>query len=70
MAQIDQTLAAFLKPITSRMPDKRLAGTTELAVKGIMGGQSPVITEIARGVARDQKSVWPLAKQALRSAVQ
>lgn len=63
MAQIDQTLAVFLKPITSRMPDKRLAETVELAIKGIMGGQSPVITNIARGVARDKKSVWPMAKR-------
>jgi hypothetical protein len=63
VAQIDQTLATFLKPITSRMPDKRLAGTVELAIKGIMGGQSPVITNIARGVARDKKSVWPMAKR-------
>jgi len=53
----------FLQPVTARLPEKRLRRTVELAVRGILGGQSPVITHIARGVARDEQSVWPIAKR-------
>jgi hypothetical protein len=53
----------FLQPVTARMPEKRLRKTLELAVRGIVGGQSPVVTNIARGVARDEQSVWPIAKR-------
>ena len=59
-------LTGFLMPMTSRMPDKRLARAVELAIKGIISGQSPVITEMARGVARDKKSVWPVAERLYR----
>jgi len=53
----------FLQPVTARLPDKRLRRTVELAVRGIVGGQSPLITNMARGVARDQRAIWPMAKR-------
>lgn len=56
-------MRTFLQPVTDRLPDQRLRRTVELAVRGIVGGQSPVITNMARGVARDQRSIWPIAKR-------
>jgi len=36
------------------------------AVHGIVGAQSPVVTELARGVTREQEHVWPVTKRIYR----
>lgn len=38
----------------------------KLAVQGILAGQSPVVTQMARGVAREDETVWPTAKRFYR----
>jgi hypothetical protein len=66
VAELEDTLYEFLEPVTSRLPDKRLREVGYLAVKGILGGQSPLVTQMARGVVRHQESTWPMAKRLYR----
>jgi hypothetical protein len=35
-------------------------------MQGILGGQSPVVTHMARGVAREEKTIWPASKMSYR----
>jgi hypothetical protein len=35
-------------------------------VQGIIGGQSPLVTQMARGVAREDETIWPMAKRMYR----
>jgi hypothetical protein len=38
----------------------------ELAVQGILGGQSPLVTQMARAVEREEETIWPTAKRLYR----
>jgi hypothetical protein len=57
------TLDTFLAPVLRHIPETRLREVAELAVQGVIGGQSPLVTEMARGVVREDKTVWPMAKR-------
>jgi hypothetical protein len=59
VGELQAELGLFLQPVLRRLPEKRLRAVGELAVQGILGGQSPVVTHIARGVAREEKTIWP-----------
>jgi hypothetical protein len=59
-------LALFLQPVLRRLPEKRLQAVGGLAVQGILGSQSPVVTHMARGVAREEKTIWPASKRFYR----
>jgi len=48
------------------LPEKRLQEVGKLAVRGIIGGQSPVVTQIARGVRQEETAIWPMAKRLYR----
>ncbi len=66
MGEITDDLGVFLKPVLLHLPEKRLRGVGKLAVQGIIGGQSPLITQIARGVVWHKETVWPMAKRLYR----
>lgn len=68
MVELQTELAAFLQPALRRLPEKRLRAVGQLAVQGIMGAQSPVVSHMARGVVRDEKTIWPAAKRFYRFA--
>jgi hypothetical protein len=53
----------FRQTVTARLPEKRPRRAVELAVRGISDGQSPVVAHIARNLARDEWSSWPIAKR-------
>ena len=57
MAELSTTLALFLEPVLMRLPEKRLREVGKLAVQGVLGGQSPLVTQMARGVAREDETV-------------
>ena len=38
----------------------------KLAVQGILGSQSPLLTDMARGVVREEETIWPAAKRLYR----
>jgi hypothetical protein len=59
-------IAAFLEPVLMHLPDERFRKTCRLAVQGIVSGQSPMITRMARGVKRQQLTVWAMSKRIYR----
>jgi hypothetical protein len=66
VAELSATLDLFLQPILRHLPEKRLREVGKLAVQGILGGQSPLVTQMARGVAREEETIWPTAKRLYR----
>ena len=66
VAEIESALSAFLEPVLLHLPEKRLQEVGKLAVQGIIGGQSPVVTQIARRVRHEETTVWPMAKRLFR----
>jgi len=66
LAEIKATLHGFMAPVLVQMPEKRWQVVAELAVQGILGGQSPLITQIARGVEREAETIRPMARRLYR----
>jgi hypothetical protein len=66
VGELQAELALFLQPVLRRLPEKRLQAVGALAVQGILGSQSPVVTHMARGVAREEKTIWPASKRFYR----
>ena len=66
VAEIQATLQTFMEPVLMQMPEKRLQTVAELAVKGILGGQSPLVTQMARGVMREEETIRPMARRLYR----
>jgi len=64
--ELTTTLETFVEPVLIHLPEKRLREVAKLAVQGIMGGQSPLVMQIARGVARENETIWPMAKRLYR----
>jgi len=66
MEELEKSLETYLKPMIDQVPDKRLKGVIRLSIEGILGSESPVITQIAQSVARTKSSVWAAAKRIYR----
>ena len=66
VTELEDALKEFLAPVAAQLPDVRLRRVLGQAVQGIVGGQSPVVTELSRNVARSHEYVWPLAKRVYR----
>jgi hypothetical protein len=66
IAEIQATLHTFMQPVLAQLPEKRWRVVAELAVQGILGGQSPLVTQIARGVRQDEETIRPLTKRLYR----
>ena len=66
MNELVATLDVFMGPVLAHLPEKRLREVGKLAVQGVLGGQSPLVTQIARGVVREGETVWPMAKRLYR----
>lgn len=64
--ELSETLTRFLEPVSRHLPEKRLREVGHLAVQGVISGQSPLVTQIARGVERAGETVWPMAKRVYR----
>jgi len=64
--ELKESLRVFLQPLTALLPDIRLPAVAELMVQGIISSESPVITQIARGVAHSDHSIWLTSKRAYR----
>jgi hypothetical protein len=48
VAQLEAEIEQCVEPVTKRLPDQRLRSVVALAVRGISGAQSPVVTQMAR----------------------
>lgn len=66
MDQIRETIHTHLQPLTERFPDLRLKRVVEEMVVGILGSQTPVITQIARQNDKTDGESWATAKRIYR----
>lgn len=64
--ELERSMRTFLRPIMEYLPDKRLQEVVPLAVQGILGSESPVVTQMAQSVARYDSGVWAAAKRIYR----
>jgi hypothetical protein len=64
--QIKTTIHEHLLPLTSLLPDTRLRRVAETLILGILGGQTPVITAIARQNSKEAGETWAVAKSIYR----
>ena len=62
-AELEASLQTFTQQFSQVLPDERLKRVVPLAVRGILAGETPVITGIARSIGRDEASVWAAAKR-------
>lgn len=64
--EIKATIHQQIQPVTEQLPDKRLKRVIEDMVWGILGGETPVITEMARQSSKDDGECWAVAKRMYR----
>jgi hypothetical protein len=48
IGKLSETIEAHVLPLTRLLPDKRLGVVIQFILLGILGGQTPVITGMAR----------------------
>lgn len=66
LVELEQSLDKFLSPLYPVLPDRRLKKVMVLSVRGIIGSESPVVTQMAQSVARTESGVWAAAKRIYR----
>ena len=66
VAELEDSLHTFLQPMMEVLPDKRLQQVVPLAVRGILGSETPIVTHMAQTVARTESGVWAAAKRVYR----
>jgi hypothetical protein len=66
VAELTDALNTFLEPVSLHLPEKRLREVGNLAVQGVIGAQSPIVTEMARALIREEETIWPMAKRLYR----
>ena len=59
--ELQTSLTAFMVPVLTHLPERRLRQVSLLAVRGILAAQSPVLTEMARAGQPEDGRNWPLA---------
>jgi hypothetical protein len=64
--QIKETIESHIQPMTELLPDKRMKKVIENMVLGILGGETPVITGIARQNSKEEGESWAIAKRIYR----
>ncbi len=66
VTELNDSLQAFLEPVTGLLPDARLGAVAELITRGMVTSQSPIVTQIARGAGYLDKTIWPTCQRAYR----
>jgi hypothetical protein len=66
MGELNKTIAAHVHPLVHLLPDKRLGAVVECIILGILGSQTPVITEMAGANSKGKGETWPIAKRMYR----
>jgi len=66
VAELNSSLEGFLQPVTERLPDRRLMTVAALMTQGIVASQSPIITQMARGVSRLDETIRPTCQRGYR----
>src|SRR5512133_1243186 len=60
------TIQAYIRPLAEQLPDKRLERVVEDMILGILGGETPVITAMARQNNKSDGESWATAKRIYR----
>ena len=66
IGEIMATIQEHVEPIEKRLPDKRLKRVIEDMVLGILGGETVVVTEMARQNSKTNRESWAGAKRMYR----
>jgi hypothetical protein len=66
VTEVRASLNEFLAPMMEMLPDVRLGRVVAQAVQGILGSESPVVTQMAQSLSRLESEVWPAAKRIYR----
>ena len=64
--EIKQTIHKHIAPFEKMLPDKRLERGVDDMILGILGGESPVVTEMARQNNKEDGESWATAKRIYR----
>ena len=64
--EIKDTIQKHMQPMAEKLPDKRLKRVMENMVLGILGGETAVVTEIARQNSKGDGESWAVAKRIYR----
>ena len=64
--EIRGTIRNHSEPLLRLLPDKRMRKVIEKMMLGILGGQTPVITGMARQNGKEDGETWPVAKSMYR----
>ena len=64
--EIKETIKNHSEPLMEMLPDKRMRKVIETMMLGILGGQTPVITGMARQNGKEGGGTWPVAKSMYR----
>jgi hypothetical protein len=66
VAELRSTAETYLAPLLRNIPDKRLRVVGVLMVLGILAGQSPLITQMARGIREGSQYILDMARRMYR----
>ena len=64
--EIQRTIQSHTEPLMQMLPDKRMKKVLENMLLGILGGQTPVITGMARQAGKQAGETWAVAKSMYR----
>jgi hypothetical protein len=62
-AELEGTIEQFLAPVTRCLLDKRLGNVVKLAVQAKRLSQTPLITQMVRGLGLASRTIWAMAKR-------
>jgi len=66
MMEIERTLQSHTEPLMEMVPDQRMKKVLKNRLLGILGGQTPVITGMARQLWKEEGETWAVAKSIYR----
>jgi hypothetical protein len=66
MMEIERTLQSHTEPLMEMVPDRRMKKVLNNMMLGILGGQTPVITGMARQLWKQEGETWAVAKSIYR----
>jgi hypothetical protein len=64
--EIETTIQSHTEPLMAMLPDRRMKKVLESMLLGILGGQTPVITGMARQNGKAEGETWAVAKSIYR----